>query len=435
MIKKVCLFILFIVSPYIYSQELQPIDTADFQIRKKLLIEYEEKHNSFYKKIKKEYRGTVKKELLNIYKTTHQEFLKNITKKRLVFDTRFTNYTDSITRILKEVNPELKDKELTVLISKSRIINALSIGDGIVILHLGLFKFLENDAQLISVLSHEIAHEMLKHVSKKIKHNVELETSSEKKLLARQIKKEKYNQFDKSFSILKNILYSDSKTHRKKEMEADSLGYLYYKKTNLPGQNYIKSLQLLAAYDSLPNVEIDSLTYERFFNLPNQPFKSKWLTVENFSDYDYSKFKERINSDSIKSHPEFVERIDKLKNDFIDFKTEKLDSVFASKQFLALKKLARKEEVANLYYLEEYGYSIQLILLRLHKNPEDRYLKNWLGKNFLALYDAKKKYLLNRYIERIDPKEQTKDYQLFLSFLWNLNLEELKIIGDYYSEN
>jgi Zn-dependent protease with chaperone function len=434
MITKICFFLLFITSFFSYSQKFEPIDTADYKIRKELFSKYKKKHTNFYKEIKKEYKGNVEKELLATYKSTHKEFLKNITKKRLVLDTRFTNYTDSITELLLQVNPNLKDKNLTILISKNPVINAFNIGEGIIVLHLGLFSFLENDAQLISVLSHEIGHETLQHVSKKIKYNVELATSSEKKLLAKRIRRGKYNQFDKSFSILKNLLYSDSKKHRKSEMEADSIGYLYYSNTNLRKQNYVKSLELLDTYDSLPSLELDSLVYRKFFNLPKQPFKNEWLKMESFSEYNYSKFKEKINKDSIKSHPEFVQRINKLKKDFPELNKENSDSFFISNQFKKLQKIARKEEVANLYYLEKYGRSTQLTLLRLNKNPDDAYLKKWLGLNFLKLYEAKKKYQLNRYLDRIVPKKQSIKYQQFLSFIWNLKLNELKNIGDYYSE-
>ncbi|MFV0531986.1 MAG: hypothetical protein ACK5MD_11200 [Flavobacteriales bacterium] len=51
------------------------------------------------------------------------------------------------------------------------------------------------------------------------------------------------------------------------------------------------------------------------------------------------------------------------------------------------------------------------------------------------IYQARKEYKLNKYLEQLAPNEQSKSYQQFLIFMWNLNLEELKFISDYYKNN
>jgi uncharacterized protein YaaN involved in tellurite resistance len=43
-----------------------------------------------------------------------------------------------------------------------------------------------------------------------------------------------------------------------------------------------------------------------------------------------------------------------------------------------------------------------------------------------------KNYNLNRYLDRVDPKNQSESYQQFLNFMWNLSLDEIKNIADYY---
>ncbi|KGL63110.1 M48 family metalloprotease [Polaribacter sp. Hel1_85] len=436
MIKKITAIFVLLFSINFSAQTLRLIDTSDFEIRKKLTKNLKKTHSLFYKSLKKEYKGKLRIEITNLYKSKHKEFLKNVNKEKIIFDTLFTKYTDSLSKVIINSNPKLKDKNLSIYISKNPSINALNIGDGIIFLNIGLFKYFENEDQLVSVLSHEIAHENLNHVSDNMIRIAKLRTSKLRKDQARRIKKEKYNTYDKSFSILKNLLYSDSKTHRKKEMQADSVGYLLYKNTTLYKPNYISALQLLADYEKLPTINLDSTVYRRFFDIPKQPFKDSWLKMEKFSDYDYSKYTEKINKDSVKSHPEFTERILKLKKDFPELSiNDSLSKSSKGKTFSRLQKIAKEGDIVNFYDLEEYGYSIRLILHKLSKDSTNSYLKKWLGKNFLSLYKAKKKYQLNRYIERINPKKQTKEYQQFLSFIWNLNLEEIKNIGDYYTEN
>ena len=435
MFKNILTAILLIFAISFHSQSLREIDTSNYVLRKKLIDNYKKENEIFYKNLRKKHKGKLRTEITNIYKNSDKEFLKNIQKKRFIFDKRFTSYTDSIVNLIVSKNNQLKDKNITVYISKTPSINALNLGKGIFVLNIGLFKYLENDDQLISVLTHEIAHSELKHVENNIIYRGQLNISKERKEQAKKIRKQQYNQYDKSFKILKNLMYSDSKTHRKKEIQADSVGYLLYKNTLLYKPNYLGALKLLAKYETIPSIEIDSTIYKTIFNIPSQPFKKSWLKMEEFSNYNYSNYKEKINKDSIKSHPEFVERITKLEKDFPELKI--CDSLIISEKtnFKELQELARKEDIVNLYDLKEYGQSIRLILYKLSKKPSDTYLKKWLGKNFISLYEAKKKYQFNRHIAKNSPKNQTKNYQQFLNFMWNLKLNEIKIIGNYYSKN
>ena len=61
--------------------------------------------------------------------------------------------------------------------------------------------------------------------------------------------------------------------------------------------------------------------------------------------------------------------------------------------------------------------------------------KKLLGEGFKKIYQARKEYKLNRYLDRIDPKNQSESYIQFLSFMWNLSLEEIKNIADFYDKN
>lgn len=433
MLKNLFLISFFFISLIGYGQKYPAIDTLNFELREQLVKNYQKEYKLLYKSLKKRHRGKLKTEIIHIYKNSNDEFLKNIKKKRFIFDTRFTNYIDSLVTVLKEANTSLKNKNLKVYVSKHTSINAMSIGNGHFILHMGLFKYLKNEGQLVSVLAHEIAHGELNHVESSILHRAELGSSRARKLQAREIRRQKYNQYDKSFTILKNLMYNDSKKRRRREMLADSVGYEFYKNTALEKISFINSLKLLEQYDSLPTISLDTTVYKKFFDLPNQPFKKEWLQMEEFSNYDYSKYKEKINKDSIKSHPEIRQRIEKLANDFTELNSDEEVQPKENSTFKRLQNIVRQEDITSLYYLEKYGISIQLILYKLAKNPEDSYLKKWLGKNFLALHDAKKKYQLNRHLDRVVPKEQSKNYQQFLNFIWNLRLNELKTIGKYYA--
>ena len=48
------------------------------------------------------------------------------------------------------------------------------------------------------------------------------------------------------------------------------------------------------------------------------------------------------------------------------------------------------------------------------------------------IYEARKNYVLNRYVDAVDMRDKNRSYQQFLGFIWQLNLREIKIIADHY---
>jgi hypothetical protein len=85
-------------------------------------------------------------------------------------------------------------------------------------------------------------------------------------------------------------------------------------------------------------------------------------------------------------------------------------------------------------FSRDYGVAIYLCLSRIEQQKEVELHHKQLGELFQKVYQARKEYKLNRYLDRIDPKNQSQSYMQFLSFMWNLSLEEIKNIADYYNK-
>jgi hypothetical protein len=428
-----CLLLLFIP---LQGQNFQLLDTTDYAQRKLLKEMYQEQYKNVNSEIKSTYKGKLRKEILGFYESSQGYFLNLIDKKKLLLNEDFQNYVDGLYKTLKENNSLLKDVDIKFLIARDPTPNAVCLPDGTIIVYIGLFSFMENEHQLLSVMSHEVAHHLLKHpknnILKKAKTNIDV--INKRSEIAKSIRKQRYNTSSTSTKYLKDILYQHGKEDRVQEIEADSLGYILYKKINSEYNNeYINSLKLLKSIDSIPELKVSNKTYEDVFDIPNQPFNKDWLINENFDDYDYSFYKEEINKDSIKSHPETRIRIENLQRNFIELNNDGKKTI-ADDKFLVLKNIAKKSHVENLYNLKEYGNSIYLILNKLEQSRDDDYLKKWLGLNFEALYEAKKKYQLNRYVDRVIPNKQNLSYINFLNFIWNLELSEIKAIANYYSK-
>lgn len=435
---RISLIVFCLSTIFSFSQNHQLIDTTDYEKRKTLSKQFETKYKIFNDQVKGSYRGRMRKEVLSFYKESQTHFLEIINNKKLLFEDRFQKYIDSLYFSLKEKNPILKGEDIDFYLTKNPSPNAFSVGDGTIIINIGLFSFFENEHQLFSVISHEVAHQILEHSKKSINKRAHINSSvlSNQSNISKSIKADKYKRGTRSFSFLKSLLYADGEERRQQEIEADSLGYVLFNNASSQKNDFIDAFLLLKKYDSVPSIIIDSTVYTKVFNIPEQGFKNKWLENEDFKKYNYNFYKSKINLDSLKDHPEIDDRISKLKSYFSELNNELKTSQPNSELFNNLKQIAKQASVENFYYLNEYGLSIYLIINRLqieNNNNKSNYYKKWLGINFEALYEAKKKYQLNRYVDRLSPNNQSVSYQRFLNFIWNLNLEEIKKIADYYN--
>lgn len=407
-----------------------PIDTSNFSLRKTKSVEYLDRAKLFKKEIDNKYSGKEKSYINDCFDKIHKEFNKELLAGDYVFDDRFDKMLDEIVTELKVKNPIIPN-DLIFYISKEPSLNATSMGDRCFVVNMGTFYFLNNEMQLAAVLSHEIGHLLSNHVIKSMKRDFILNNTESKQQL-KDIRKLRNNQREEAFKSFKHLLYSESNTRKKEELETDSIGYTLYRNTKYAKVNYLNAMELTAMYDSVKPIGLSIDIYKNTFDLPNQPFKEEWLKREDFSEYDYSKYKARIDADSVRTHPEMAERIAVLKKEFPELNNESADSITTSEKFSKLTKIAQMEQMPNFDYSEDYGVGIYLCLLHIQDDNYVDYYKKWLGKFFQKIYTARKEYTLNRYLDRIVPTEQSESYQQFLSFMWKLNLDEIKIIADYY---
>ncbi len=413
----------------LYSQEYQALKNADIMELEQNSSVYLKNSEQFIKSLKSKYSGKIGKHLVGNFEDMHWEFNKEIKEGNLLFNTTLNDFVQGILNELKRNNPEIP--EMKFYIAKDGTVNAYSMGDNTMLINLGLFYFLDNEAEVASVISHEIGHQLLEHSIQTQITKFEKKNSSSYQTDLIKLRKSKYNTQNKALNLLKNHLYELSAKSRVNEYEADSMGYALYRKSNYPKSAYIGALKAMERYDTIQPTGLKKETYKLIFDLEEQPFQEKWMKMEDFSEYHYS-FQSKIDEDSLSTHPETQNRIQKLLEGFPELNNEENETVEANDQFKKVWEIANYERVPNYYFNEEYGAGVYLSLLNLQKNPDSEYYKNWLGKNFRKMYEARKDYTLNRYLDRIDPENQSESYQQFLSFMWNLSLEEIEAIAKHY---
>lgn len=426
--KKYILFLLFSFSTICLAQTYKTLDTADYNQRKEFAKNYLVNNEILVKDLKTKYSGKAGNELPKIYKELGKDFEAQVRNKDFVFNSVFDTKVKSLIERLRKNNPQIP-QNLKILIAKNNTPNAYCFADGTFVINMGLFNWLNNDDQLASVISHELGHKITEHTLKSILKMINQDQMD--KTVVQNIKSDKINRNQRAFDVLKNRIYQKGAENRKQEMQADSLGYVVFKNSDFKKNEFVNALKRLEDFDTISPRELKIETYKKFFNLPKQEFQDKWLKKEDFSLYNYDHFNQKLNKDSLKSHPEVTMRINNLKKIFPELKAEVADEK-ASESYAVLEKIARMETLPNFYHSESYGVGIYTSLQFLQDGEEESYYKGWLGKCFSKIYDARKNYKLNRYLDRVDPKNQSESYQQFLNFMWNLSLDEIKNIADYY---
>lgn len=427
--KLLAVFIFLFSSSVAVSQKYIPLDTADYKQRKEFIQTFKDNFEKTNKELKLLFDKKTFSSLKKMRENYSEIFTEEIAKKNYSFTSGMEKFAQNIIQELQAKNPEIQG-DIKILISKNNVINAYCLMDGTLVLNMGLFAALDNEDQLASIISHEIGHKVKKHSLnaqlRKIKEN------EKNKEVVASLKEEKYDKSLKAFDILKKQTYSKRSTDKKEEIESDSLGYIFYSKTRFKKAEYIYSLNKLKK-DTLNSKILKIETYQKFFATDKQSFQENWLKNEDFSKYNYNHYKAKLDKDSLATHPEIEERITILRKNFKELQSESAVNT-SNMEFEKFKKIAEMEKLANLFYQEKHGLGLYQCLLNLQEGTEVDNNLFWLQKFMAKIYEGRKQYKLNAYVEQIEPKNQTEDYIMFLNLLWNLKLEEIKNLSDYYNK-
>ncbi len=427
----------FLLSTVIFAVEIQPLDTTSQEQRKIIAKDLKKSNKNSVESLFADYSKNELSYVKPIFKKFDEGFNEDILTGNYIFYSGFDSIINDTHKQLNTANPFL-NADCKFYVSRDISLNAMSTLYNTYVINLGTFYFMRNKDEFAAIIAHEHAHNYLKHQVKSFKNAYQMEKEDAKNTV-KEIKKSKYGRGTKALSKYKDMLYSKGKITRMHEFEADSLGYILYKNAGYRSDHYLNAFRLMMEYDTIKIKDMDLSIYKKVFDLPNQAFKPEWLLKEDFSKYDYSKYKERFNPDSIKSHPEMEARIKNLIRLYPELGVENKDSVIADNQYKRLRKTAFYEIFQSLYISEDYGFGVYACLSELAEpdsNTEDeiKYYKKWLGKYFSKIHKARKEYTLNRYLDAVDPKDQSKDYQQFLNFMWNLKVNELEQIAIHYSK-
>ncbi len=335
-----------------------------------------------------------------------------------VYHKEIEEYINSIINEIAAGNKNLVPVKPLLLIDRSESVNAYAVGGNVIAVNLGLISFANSREELALIIAHELSHNILTHTENAMQQKAEMLTSDEYNASLKDVLNSKYGRLTKLKDILASYSFSRSKHSRYKEADADSLAIILLGNTKIPF-NAAYYLRLDSADNEYKTALLKS-PKEYFtvynFNPDEQWFvkKSKGLSTRNYN------FKQSdALADSLKTHPECVERFEATKA----FTTAgaKFTPVPAS-----LQDAANKLIVWNLYNNMSLTPALYRILLLKDKKNTDTWYDVMVYNIFAGLYYADKKLARFNAIGVVPKEYISKEYFALQNLLEQIPATQLK---------
>lgn len=334
----------------------------------------------------------------------------------LIFNDTITNYLNTIVKKIKSKNSILDQSNFFVFSGKDPDLNASSYGEGIIVFNVALLEQLETEGEIAFVLAHEMAHDYLKHLWKRVTNKAKILNDPEfKKEIRKAISKE-YNAYKSIDSVLSIYVTEIMTNSRANELQADSLGLRLLLNT---GYSYKNAESVLVKLDSIDYFNFkDSLKLNEFFGFKDYPFKNEWLEYTDESTWGVSKGYNDI-PDSLKTHPNCQMRIMYIENENGIDRGGDVNALINTTDF-DYKLIFSFYNLEALLESENSDYAL-FLALNLVKNKEEHfYVKAIIVESLYTIWKAKKMYRFSKVVGN-DRTTYPKCYNDFLHYLHTIN--------------
>ncbi len=223
------------------------------------------------------------------------------------------NYVNRIIIDIVKENKGLIKKTPLLIIDRSSAVNAYCVGNNIIVVNLGLITFSNCREEIALAIAHELSHNVLKHPENAIQERAVLLTSAEYKKSLEAILDSKYERLTKLKKIIEGYAFSRSRHNRYHESEADSLAIILLRNSHIPF-NPEFFLRLDSA-DTQYKQELNK-PIKNYFLPYNLPIEEWWFVKRSkgLSSKKYNFKDSTVMDDSLKTHPDCIERYSKNKS-------------------------------------------------------------------------------------------------------------------------
>ena len=372
-----------------------------------------------------------KKDLLSKY-SDRWENVKNIFESKEIYTSApAQKYLNDLVAEIVKTNPLLQGKNFHCYFSRSGIPNASYIGEGIILLNMGLFSRLDNESQVAFILCHELSHYYLRHNENSIAAYVAMMNSQEVQKQLHSIKRNEYGKRQELAKLIKGLAFDTRRHGRDHESQADSMAVEFMHNSRF---DLHESSTTLALLDSIDSDTLDmAVTLQKMFNAKEYPFQKKWIAKEEGLLGGHATLhNDTLLVDSLKTHPDCklrIQNLDPLVKKYCNASASK--NIVSPSKFEKLKNTFRYEIVEYAFTSNSYTKSLQYTIALLQTRPQDPYLIAQTGKLFNGFYEAQKKHTLGKVVELPSPYFES-NYNLLLQFIQNLYLADFSSINYYF---
>lgn len=365
-----------------------------------------------------------RKFLESAYKAGAKDLLSKIINHELLFDSKLQTIVDQLSQEIYQANPHIPNEEISIWVSRTPQINAVTYMNGTIIIYAGLISRMRSMDELAFVLCHEIAHYLQMHSAQDLQTRLDFIFSEATAKGLKKINSSTYNRVTQYRDFMEEAVYKKGRHSRQHELEADSIGLELLRRTSYQSGGAIETLELLDSADQ----EIITLpSLKNIFDNPNFAFKSSWLIDEEESFITGSKFS-AFDADSLKTHPDCQIRIQKIKP-FIDPQTKRSD--FLSDGFQYLNTHLSFEIVEYYHDFGNYGRMIHEARKLLVKYPQNAYLHSRIGLGLLYIWQAQLNHEKGKVLDFPNPRH-SNTYAETIRMLHNMRLSEFEALSKSY---
>lgn len=288
-----------------------------------------------------------------------------------LLDPTVNAYVQRVFEQVLQANKQLPPMRL--VLTKNPEPNARAVGNGTIILNIGLLPRLENESQLAFILCHELAHVQARHMETSIQEQLTTLHSRELKRQVRRIVQQEYNINSKIKALVMGMSLNSTYHQRKHERQADSLGYVLLRNTRFEAPQAYRALQLLDKMDEPESAA--PLELSRYFGCAElaRPLATPPTRPQSIFTLKAPEKTELETTDTLKSHPDCQKRMRFIKELAQNQVADGPQAV--APEFAQIRAVSRLEVVQSWFDVDGYDHALFDALQLLREQPQSAYLQ------------------------------------------------------------
>jgi len=347
----------------------------------------------------------------------------NAIRYSALLDAELEPYAQQVfSRILK-ANPSLPSTAKLVL-TKNPEPNAYAVGNGTVILNVGLLPRLENESQLAFILCHELAHVKCQHMESGIREQLTALHSHELKREFRRIINSQYNISSKIKALALGFSLNNNSHSRRYEKQADSLGYVLLTHTSYDAPQAYRALQLL---DTIDEPEITgSVPLPTYFSCSNFPRSFGVAPAKSQSIFTVKTPQKTAleATDTLKSHPDCAKRM-RFMETLAQGHVAQGPQIAATLAYNRIRHISRLEVIQSWFDYDCYDHALFEALQLLPQQPQNTYLRSVVVLSLYALRQHLQNHTYYEVVANIS-QQNPASFNELLRVLHDLHFDDFK---------